>query len=78
MARKLTGQSFAGAIEFFETKRDGLISTDTFFSSLSLYCLNWDVEKVEALAEATGGSSRKHVLAGWVGKRILVLKPPNW
>jgi hypothetical protein len=47
LADNLTGQGFAGAIAFFETKRDSLIS-DTFFSNLSLYCLKLDVDKVEA------------------------------
>jgi hypothetical protein len=48
LADNLTGQGFAGAIAFFETKRDSLISGNTFFSNLSLYCLKLDVDKVEA------------------------------
>jgi hypothetical protein len=73
----MTGQSFAGAIEFFETKRDGLISTDAFFSSLSLYCLNGDVYKVEALAQVADCSLRKGALADWLWGSYFGFEPPK-
>jgi len=65
LAGKFTGQSFAEAIEFFENARDGFNFNDKFFSAYLCIYLSEMLIKESGWGQATGGLSRKHVLAGW-------------
>ena len=77
LAGTLGGRNLTGHC-VFRTKRDALTFNDTFFFLSYLYCLNRVVDKVEALAQATGSSLRKDAVADrLVGETKLDFKPPK-
>jgi hypothetical protein len=61
------GRYFAKAMAFLERKRDALTLNDTFLRTYP-YCLNGNVDKAQALGQATVGSLRKDALADWLWK----------
>jgi hypothetical protein len=65
MADALAGKDFVEAITFLRTKRDALTLNDTFLLTYP-YCLNGNIDKAQALGQATVGSLRKDALADWL------------
>jgi spermidine synthase len=81
VAGALARRDLGAAIELLESEKDrGFTNTNDFFLLTYLYCLNGNVEKAEALANARSGSIQKDRFVDWLWSELQAqfgFRPPS-